>query len=246
MNASASGALLLISDVHAHYAVVQGQIEHAEQALGCPIAQVLVLGDFGLFAPHLHAYFRRAGQRFTRPVAFIEGNHEDFRGFEGLVRHYADAVTHLPRGSLHRFDPWRTLCIGGARYTDAWSTPSGSEITEDDVTACLAHDPAVVDLVVSHDCPTGIGVASAGNLAHLGPPGDTGLARVARHLRPRWWVFGHHHRWHDCEQSGTRFLGLPQSWEGYALLHPTGELDRVEHAVERGRTSGFWRWLGLP
>ncbi|MBN2194884.1 MAG: metallophosphoesterase [Polyangiaceae bacterium] len=239
------GSILLVSDVHAQYQVVQQQLDHAEGALDRRVAQVLVLGDFGVFAPNLHAYFRRGRRRFTRPVAFIEGNHEDFRDFDHLAQAYADVVTHLPRGSQHRFGRWGTVCIGGARYMDAWSTPQGSEITERDVAACLAHDPAAVDVVISHDCPSGIGVASAAEMAHLGPPGDPGLARVAVRLRPRYWVFGHHHRWHDSERYGTRFVGLPQSWEGYALLHGDGDLERVDHVVELPRPSGFWRWLGM-
>ena len=245
MAGDGDGTILLISDVHARYEVIAAQAAHAQAQLGRPVARVLVLGDLGLFGPDLHAYFRRGGRRFPCPVAFIEGNHEDFGAFERLVAAYADVLTHLPRASVQRIGAWRWLCLGGARYMDSWSTPRGCEITPRDVAACLAHAPGSVDQVISHDCPSGIGVAHGGDLAHLGPPGDPGLAEVARHLRPRWWFFGHHHRWHEHEAGGTRFLGLPRSWQGYALLDPEGGVRRVDHEVEPPRRPGWWRWIGL-
>lgn len=245
MTSPADGAILLVSDIHAHYHVVDDQIAHAQDALGVQVRQVLVLGDFGLFAPNLHDYFRRDGRRFARPVSFIEGNHEDFRDFERLVRDYADVVTYLPRGSRHEFGGRRWLCIGGARYMDAWSTPPGCEIRDGDVAACLGHEPGSIDLVVSHDCPTGIGVVNQSEFEHLGPPGVAGLAQVAAHLQPRYWFFGHHHRWHESEYDGTRYVGLPRSWEGYVLVDAAGEIARVEHAVALPKRPGWWRWIGL-
>jgi Icc-related predicted phosphoesterase len=245
MVAPTPGSVLLMSDVHAHYHVVNAQIEHAESERGSAVDQVLVLGDFGLFGPNLHDYFRRRRQRFQRPVSFLEGNHEDFRDFDQLVRDYADVITHLPRGSVHTIGPWRGLCIGGARYMDAWSTPPGCEISEGDIAGCLARRPEEVDVVLSHDCPSGIGVANELGFEHLGPPGVDGLATVAEHLRPRWWFFGHHHRWHGVERDGTGFIGLPQSWEGYVLVDAAGIVTRVEHLVPLPKRPGWLRWIGL-
>jgi hypothetical protein len=225
--------------------VVDEQIAHAEATWGRTIERVVVLGDFGMFGPNLHDHFRRAGRRFSRPVSFLEGNHEDYCNLDRLVRDYADVVTHLPRGSVHPGGGGRMLCIGGARYMDAWSTPPGCEISDRDVARCLALDPGSVDLVVSHDCPAGLGVEHEPGLEHLGPPGDHGLARIADHLRPRLWVFGHHHRWHECEAAGTRYLGLPQSWQGYAIVDPRGALHRVENEVALPGRPGWLRWIGL-
>lgn len=237
--------VLLMSDVHAHYHVVDAQIAHAEERLGQPVRQVVVLGDFGLFGPNLRDYFRRGRRRFARPVAFIEGNHEDFVSFDQLVRDYADVVTHLPRSSVQEIGRLRALCLGGARYMDAWSTPRGCEITNEDVARCFAVDPAQVDLVVSHDCPRGIGVTNDAEFEHLGEPGVEGLLELADHLRPRWWFFGHHHRWHEHERGPTRFVGLPQSWRGYALIDGDGSVDRVEHTVALPRRPRWWRFIGL-
>lgn len=240
-----AGPILLVSDVHAHYHVIEAQLAHARDEVGSPVERVLVLGDFGLFDPNLHDYFRRDGRSFSAPVDFIEGNHEDFRAFDRLVRNYADVVTHLPRCSTRSMGGRNWLCVGGARYMDAWSTPPGCEIKDEDIARCLEHAPGSIDVVISHDCPTGIGVNNGEGLGHLGPPGVEGLAQVARHLRPQLWFFGHHHRWHRCERDGTRYLGLPQSWQGYALLDETGEVEAVENEVALPRRPGWLRWIGL-
>jgi hypothetical protein len=239
------GAILLLSDVHARFHVVEAQLAHALHDLACPVARIVVLGDFGMFAPDLHAFFRRQGRRFARPVSFIEGNHEDFGALAGLVRDYADVVTYLPRASLQLLGAWRALCLGGARYMDAWSTPPGCEIRDVDLAACLAHDPGSVDLVLTHDCPTGIGVGNTAGLEHYGPPGVAGLAELAAGLRPRWWFFGHHHRWHEAERDGTLYVGLPESWIGYALLSPGGKVRRVEHEVPLAPRPRWFRFFGL-
>jgi len=245
MTTTRPGSIMLISDIHAHFHVLEAQLEHAQAKLGRPVDQVLVLGDFGLFGPNLHDHFRRDGRRFDRPVAFIEGNHEDFRNFDKLVADYADVVTYIPRGSVRGFGSWNWLCLGGAKYMDAWSTPPGCEIRDEDIAPCLAMEPGSIDFVISHDCPAGIGVPNEGELGHLGPPGVKGFARVAAHLEPRLWLFGHHHRWHGSKTEGTRFVGLPQSWEGFALLDEVGELLTVENRVDLPKRPGWLKWIGL-
>lgn len=245
MAGAPEGHLLLLSDVHGHFPVIEAQIAHARDQLGCRVSRVIVAGDFGLFGPDLHAFFRRRGRRFAEPVAFIEGNHEDFRDFTTLARDYADVITHLPRGTVHQLGPWRALCVGGARYMDAWSTPRGCEITAQDIDACLAWPADGVDLVISHDCPCGIGVPNSPGLEHYGPPGVPGLERVAAHLQPRLWFFGHHHRWHEHLGNGTRYIGLPQSWEGYCLLDGSGDVRRVVNAVGLPSRPRWYRMFGL-
>ena len=237
--------VLLISDIHAYYGVINDQIRHAETSRGHPVSQVFALGDFGFFADELHGFFRRGKNRFLRPVSCIEGNHEDHSALAELTDRYADVVTYRSRGSLHRLGSWRGLCLGGARYMDAWSTPRGCEITIADISASLAHPSDQVDLVLSHDCPEGIGVPNTPGLEHYGAPGVPQMTRLAARYRPRWWFFGHHHRWFDLSHDGTRYIGLPQSWRGYVLLHDDGELEIVEHEIPIGTRPWWRRWLGL-
>lgn len=236
------GDVLLLSDVHTRYRVIERQTEHAEGA-GESVERIVVLGDFGFFGDELRDCFRRDGFRFRRPVATLDGNHEDHGALPDLVRAYDDVVTYLPRGGLHRLGPWSALCLGGARYMDAASTPRGSEVTAADLAVALGHPHAAVDVVLSHDCPAGIGVPNARGLEHYGPPGVPEFRDVAARYRPRIWFFGHHHRWFDEMVEGTRFLGLPQSWDGYVRLTVDGEVEMVEHAVPQGRPSWWRRWL---
>lgn len=244
-SAAARGATLLISDVHTRFDVVERQIEHARERLAGDPGQVVVLGDFGFFGDQLHDWFRRKGCRFSVPVACIEGNHEDHGALPDLARRYGDCFAYLPRGAVRPLGALRALCLGGARYMDAWSTPRGCEITEHDIAACLAHAPEGVDIVLTHDCPTDIGVPNTPGLEHYGTPGVPGLRRLAERYRPRLWFFGHHHRWFELEREGTRYIGLPQSWMGYVLLSPDGGVERIGHEVPIENRPRWRRWFGL-
>jgi hypothetical protein len=238
-------ATLIIGDIHTKYGVINAQILHAEETSGRTINQVFVLGDFGFFGDNLRDFFRRDENRFLRPVACIEGNHEDHGSLPDLARDYADVLTYVHRGDIHLMDPWRGLCLGGANYMDAATTPRGAEITTADMDQCLSHAPDAVDLILSHDCPTGIGVPGSPGMQHYGPPGEPRLTLLAERFSPRWWFFGHHHRWFDVVQDGTRYIGLPESWFGYALLHADGEVVMVRHRLARNCRPWWKRWFHL-
>ncbi len=237
------GTTLIIGDVHTHYEMINAQILHAEENSGQSITGVFVLGDFGFFGDKMREYFRKNEQRFNRPVACIEGNHEDHGSLLALARDYADVLTYVPRGGLYCTDSWCGLCLGGARYMDSATTPRGTEITNADIEHCLSHRPDDVDLVLSHDCPSGLGVSGAPGMGHYGDLGEPKLSLLAPHLQPRLWFFGHHHRWFDILHQGTRYLGLPESWLGYALLSDNYEVQLVHHQVARSLRPWWKRWL---
>jgi predicted phosphodiesterase len=223
--------ILLLTDVHCRYHLVNEQIAFAEKEHGETVTSVLVLGDFGLFAHTLQEFFRRRQQRFLRPVFIIEGNHEDFRVFSELVQEYQQEFTYLPRGSVRTIDGIRFLALGGAAYMDAMTTPPGAEIRESDLQACLAHPPGSVDIVLSHDCPQEIGVKNAPGFEHYAPPGFPGGIAIAAYLKPRLWFFGHHHRWFGAELPPTRYHGLPESWNGFILLRDNFQVSLVPHEI---------------
>ena len=231
--------ILLLSDVHCRYDVIDRQLAHATDEAGDEISDILVLGDLGLFEPFMRRFFRKSGRPRGKPTHFIEGNHEDFANFDRLVERYRDVITHLPRGTVHTIGGVPTLALGGVCYMDAHTTPLRAEIRPQDIDRCLALPPGSADLIISHDCPADIGVQNESGLEHYGPPGFAGAGRILDHFHPKLWVFGHHHRWFDTTIDGTRFFGLPQSWVGYALLAGDGELHRVDHAVPRQPGSWF-------
>lgn len=231
--------ILFISDVQGRFDVVNAQIDHAEQRVGRAVDAVLVPGDVGLYEPHLSRFFRKRGQRFHRPLFYVEGNHEDFDAFDVYVRRYADVMTHLPRATIHAIGGRKVLGLGGVSYMDASNTPRESLVQPCDIERCLCHPPGSADVVMTHDCPSGIGVTSSPTFRHLGPPGFPGSQQMLEHLRPAIWVFGHHHRWFETSINGTRFYGLTEAWRGYGVLHDDGEFEYVRHEIPT--SVGWWK-----
>lgn len=234
--------LLLLSDLHGRFELVNEQIAHAEATAGRAVEEVVVLGDFGLFAEPLHAFFVRGKGSFARPVRFLEGNHEEFARFDDLLAAHAGRFSHLPRGSLATLGGLRCLIVGGAGYMDARNTPRGAEITGRDLERALAHPAGSIDTILTHDCPEGIGVPNSPGLDFYGPTGFPGSARLLARYRPKLWLFGHHHKWFELERDGTRFAGLAESWQGYALYAPDFGVRIVRHEVA-ARDSRWRRML---
>ncbi len=240
--------LMLISDVHGQFEVVNKQIEHAEKVLKKTVSEVIILGDVGIFEPGLADFFIKEGQRFPRPVSFIEGNHEDFNQFGSLVARYSEYLTHLPKASIQKKLGYSFLCLGGSAYMDSLNTPMLSEIRSHEIERCLGFDRTSVDILLTHDCPTGIGVPNTEGLEHYGPPGFPGSDKLLAHFSPRLWIFGHHHKWFQKEIGSSRFFGLSLSWEGYGLLGDDFRFEIVLNRVEQGKTSWLtrlWRFI-LP
>lgn len=233
--------ILLISDVHCRFHLVNDQITHAESQLGKPVSQVVVLGDFGLFHHSLYQFFIIEKQRFLRPLAFIEGNHEEFDRFDELVAEFRPFFAHWPKGSVQRVGKLGFLCIGGAAYMDLHTTPRGCEITDRDIDTCLAHPAEGVDIIISHDCPNDIGVPNSPGFEHYGKPGFRRGRELIERFNPRQWIFGHHHKWFHAEIGETHCQGLAESWNGYALLDDEGRFSAVKREIELPR--GFWQTL---
>lgn len=228
--------ILFLSDVHAVFDVVNVQIRHAEETLGKPVEAVIVLGDMGIFESHLKDYFIRRRQRFERRLYFIEGNHEDFPVFPRLAKKYRHEFTHLPRSSVHQIDHRRFLCLGGAAYMDAAATPRHSVIEPRDIEAALLHPPGSVDMIISHDCPAFLGIPHTPGFEHYGIPGFSGGEQLLERFRPRYWFFGHHHKWFMRDTEPTCYHGLAESWKGYLVLDDAGSVRIVHHHVPLRRT----------
>ena len=233
--------ILLISDVHCQFQLVNQQIVHAETTLGKTVSQVAVLGDFGLFDHSLYDFFIRKKQSFIRPLAFIEGNHEEFDRFTELVEKYADFFVHWPRGSVQQVGGLNLLCLGGAAYMDMHTTPRGCEIVDKDIENCLKHPPGGADIILSHDCPNDIGVLNAPGFEHYGKPGFARGRELIDHFKPRYWVFGHHHKWFHAQVGPTHCQGLAESWNGYAIIDDQGALSVKNNSIDR--PLGFWKAL---
>lgn len=224
-------SILLASDVHCRFSMVNRQISHAEKTLGERVCAVIVLGDFGVFPWRLEEFFDRRGCHFERPLYFIEGNHEDFACLQRIAAKYSGLMSHLQRGTIRDIGGYRFLCLGGSAYMDAMNTPAGAEITPVDLAACMAHESGAADLMISHDCPAGIGVPGTPGFEFYGDPGFKGGLEIARRMKPGLWLFGHHHKWFETTHEGIRYLGIPEIWKGYALLRQGLNVTTVENYI---------------
>ena len=223
--------ILVISDTHCCYSVINDQIQHAEAQMGATISQVIHLGDFGIFKPDLRRYFVKEKNRFTHPVYFIEGNHEDFDILPWTVKKYQDHFTHLKRGSIHKIDSYCFLAIGGAGYMDAMLTQHGAVISDSDIDHCLKIPRDEIDIIISHDCPINIGVPNTKGLEYYGETGFNRSDEIDQHFSPKLWLFGHHHKWHEYSNHHTRYYGLPAAWRGYGLLDDGYRFELVKNEI---------------
>ena len=236
--------ILIISDVHGQFHVVNEQIEFAEDRLKKEVSSVIVLGDFGLFETNLRRFFVLDKKKFKRPLYFIEGNHEDFNAFDSLIKKYGEHFTHFARGSIQSVSGHSFLCLGGARYMDLMNTPMHSEIRDHDINKCLSHSKNSTRIILSHDCPSGIGVANTPGLEFYGVPGIARSGELLEHYDPLLWIFGHHHKWFSKKIGNTSFHGLPESWNGFAVLEENGKLTTFDNPIERIHESFWKRWFG--
>jgi len=195
-------------------------------------ADIIVhLGDFGYefppgFVKGVDAALRKAGLELW----FVDGNHECFPTLlrypirEDGRRQLTDRIWHLPRGFRWTWGDVSFLALGGAYSIDRkWRVPGVSwwreeEITDEQVEQAIAGGP--VDVLVSHDCPTGVDIPGLAESAHLWPPLDLiradsqrlQLRRVADAVRPSWAWHGHYHCQYetvaDMGHGPVRVVGL--------------------------------------
>lgn len=240
--------ILVLADTHSQFFTINEQIDYAENKLGIGITCVIHLGDFGIFRPGLKKFFKKEAQRFTRPLYFVEGNHEDFTLFPWLVKKYEQHFRHLQRSQKHQINEYQFLALGGADYMDAMITQKGAVITESDIKTCLNLQPDEIDIIISHDCPKGIGVPNTAGLEYYGETGFKGSDELKEHFKPRLWLFGHHHKWFDYCDDRTRYVGLPASWQGFGVLGSDYEFRTFENKIPLPPKHTFFdlsRWKQL-
>lgn len=224
--------VLIVGDVHGQLERLAAHLAAVRDGLG--IEAAIQVGDFGFDERAMRA----ARAPYPVPVYVIDGNHEDHRW---LHRALASGETEAWRSDLRLFYQARPSVariggstvgfIGGALHVDrpqrhnrAQGLPNYILRRQADE-ASLLFDEARPDLIVSHSCPSSIGIGltgpdalQGGVIDHIvsagfdpGPRDDCGeaeLSRIWRALRhrPKAWVFGHHHQQHAVCIGQTRFV----------------------------------------
>ncbi len=231
-------------------------------------ADVIVqLGDFG------HRFTRRylevvddACRRTGVPVLFVDGNHEDHQWLarQPLVasgaRQIASMVYHLPRGFRWSWYGIRFLALGGAHSVDRptrlrsgqlWQPEERITVTD----AALAVRGGAVDVLVSHDCPSGVDIPGLGTGRPMFHPDEIAqsnlnrrlLATIVEEVRPAAVWHGHYHRrYRTTADFGygpvtVNGLGLPGDGGPEVSLHILPIEEIAAMVEELGSASGLHR-----
>lgn len=176
-------------DWHANYAWARSAIYHAAEQGAETIVHV---GDYGYdfrrtYIDAVEAVLERTGLT----LQFVDGNHENFTwlyeipiGDDGR-RQISARVHHLPRGYRWEWDGVRFLALGGAFSVDRrWRTLGDSWWAEEMITdADVEHAIAggFTDVLVSHDCPTGVWIPGLERGAHYFPA--DAIAQATEHRK---------------------------------------------------------------
>jgi hypothetical protein len=179
---------------------------------------VVQLGDYGYTfdAPFLSTVDKALADTGLH-LLFVDGNHECFPtlnrypiGANGL-RQITDRQWHLPRGFRWQWAGAQFLACGGAHSVDRpYRTPGVSwwpdeTISAVDVARCVDGGPA--DVLISHDCPTGVTIPGIDDRTGPAPfPADE-IARAQEHravlrqivdaTQPAAIFHGHYHRYYE-------------------------------------------------
>ena len=229
--------VLIVGDSHGQLEAFARCLRQA--VLDHTIGAAIQVGDFGFFASVL-AEFRARGGRFVVPVFAIDGNHEDHtwlaaRVADGTAEQWREEcnLTYQPRGSILALGSSKVGLLGGAFHVDrpqehgrGGGFPNYIR-REDRLRALENFNHERPQLIVTHSCPTRIGVGVKGSPLFepwvrvyvtnagfdAGPQDDCGEPELTKlwhglAFSPRAWVFGHFHQPHRTEVEGTRFVCL--------------------------------------
>jgi len=230
--------VLFIGDVHGRIAQVSDLLARVRSMFR--IGAAIQVGDFGFFESIIQQA-AIARLYFPVPLYVIDGNHEDHNWLHKQINRGETErwrkehnLSFQPRGSIITLGSSRIGFLGGALNVDQPQNTS----TETGVTnyiqrrqreeAASSFNRETPELIVTHTCPSGIGVGICGSrvfeqgvadyVIHAGfdpgpinDCGDSELTMLWRTLKikPSAWVFGHFHKLHEAQVEGTRFVGTP-------------------------------------
>lgn len=182
---------------------------------------IVHVGDYGFWTPSERTYAYLLGsnqllEELDMRLIWVDGNHEDHSqldecnvpGGKPTVFGDLDRIMHLPRGFRWEWWGMTWMALGGAHsinrseLTEGYDWWPGEFLTDEQVE--YASRPGGVDVLISHDAPTGADIPGIG--ANHQPkcawtPGDLVLAEEHRRIvrgvvdatQPRVLIHGHYH-----------------------------------------------------
>lgn len=197
-------------------------------------ADVIVhTGDFGYaFFPRFLRPLSHALEETGLQLLFVDGNHEDHRWIarqprrpDGLRMVWPPAIWHLPRGFRWTWDGVRFLALGGAHSVDRQARRQQGLLWQREelitpIQAQIASDGGPADVMVTHDCPSGVKIPFVDDPDRVPPfPADEivranahrrVLRSVVDEVRPASLWHGHYHVNHAQDVN----LGWPMAVVG--------------------------------
>lgn len=228
--------VLIVGDIHGQHAAFAACLRHA--VADYRIGAAIQVGDFG-FHRSLFEQARHDRLRFPVPVHAIDGNHEEHPWLyrcltDGSAATWPERfnLIYQPRGSVAALGASKVGFLGGALHVDRpqqreWGDGFPNYLLRADrERAAAAFNRERPELIVTHSCPSRIGVGMTGSPLmepwvrlfvttagfDSGPPDDCGETELAGlwhalTYQPRAWVFGHFHHFHRATVGKTRFVG---------------------------------------
>ena len=212
-------------DWHGNYRYTRKALNYAAKN-GSDV--VIHVGDFGVWSPY--NYIRAVGDEAARlnlQVFFVDGNHEDHPWLnaqpvrEDGFRILHDNVAHIPRGTVWTWDGVTFMGLGGAHSVDRqWRRDGVEWFREETLTYGQAFEAATtphdIDIMITHDCPTGVEIPGIAGNPHGFPKEEIALAEkhrdllgyVVDNLQPKILVHGHYHVSYSDMLDSTIIRGL--------------------------------------
>ena len=208
--------ILILGDVHAQPQDIVRQLELSKH-MGYKPEAIIQVGDLGIWKDAIKKF-----PRLDIPLYYVLGNHEDYYAelmIEGLPKCYI----HLEPDIITDICGLKTVGIDGSAYIDQFNTPVGSTIKYDHIKKCIKKRPDV-DMIVTHDCPSDIGMRSNffgswdKTEAKWDYVGSELLEELLIDMKPKLWLFGHHHMDFTVYNNGCHFIGFEEANDGFGIL----------------------------
>lgn len=178
------------------------------------ITVVLHLGDFGFWVPcaATRSYLDRLNTECVDlgvTLLWVDGNHECHPELLSIpledngVRYIRSNIVHLPRGFRWTWSESTWMSLGGAHSVDTFSRIEGvsvwqeEHLSREDIENAIAGGP--VDVMVTHDCPSGVDIPGLTPNAfpsyeiYAGDVHRAKLAEVVDAVQPLMLFHGHYH-----------------------------------------------------
>lgn len=201
--------ILVLGDVHAQPQDITKQLTISKN-MGYKPEAILQLGDIGIWKDVIKKF-----PRLDIPLYYILGNHEDFHA-ELIMQGLPECYIHLKPDKVTNICGLKTVGIGKSNYIDTLNTPAGSTIRYEDIKSCMKIR-SKIDMIATHDCPSDIGMRSN----FFGPWENVGselLEELFLEIKPKLWLFGHHHIDFTVLNNGCHFIGFKVSNDGFGIL----------------------------